>query len=104
MPTACPAVGWINELTVEVRGDVTRVAELVACVDDECAPAEARSGDVWVFPVGMSSPDRITVRLLDAEGVVLAQEDTTPRWMRVGGSEECGGPHEATVAVDLHGL
>ena len=33
------------------------------------------------------------------DGGVLAGLSADLDWQRVGGSEECGGPHEATVTV-----
>jgi hypothetical protein len=32
-------------------------------------------------------------------GSVLTELTVHPEWVRVGGSEECGGPHEAAVVV-----
>ena len=30
-----------------------------------------------------------------------AEVSDEPDWIRVGGSERCGGPHEATVTIEL---
>ncbi|KRF09091.1 hypothetical protein ASH00_05390 [Arthrobacter sp. Soil782] len=51
--------------------------------------------DEWTANLGMSTPGEITVRALDADGDVLAEEVFAPEWVRVGGSEQCGGPAEA---------
>lgn len=37
----------------------------------------------------------VTLRAFSASGTVLADEDVTLNWIRVGGSERCGGPEEA---------
>ncbi|WP_299168467.1 hypothetical protein [uncultured Arthrobacter sp.] len=51
--------------------------------------------DRWRIDVGMSAPEQVTLRALDADGDVLAEEDFPLEWVRVGGSEQCGGPGEA---------
>lgn len=112
---ACPAIGWINELTIELEGDVSEVAEVQLCVDDLCVPAEggavpdeltqvappsqSSSGDRWAFTTGMSTPDAFTVRVLSTDGTIRTEVEAAPDWVRVGGSEQCGGPGEATVTV-----
>ena len=40
----------------------------------------------------MGSPDSATLRALSASGEVLAERDVTLEWVRVGGTERCGGP------------
>ena len=49
----------------------------------------------WEIDLSMSSPDKVTLRAFSASGIVLAEEDVTLNWVRVGGSERCGGPEEA---------
>jgi hypothetical protein len=44
-------------------------------------------------------PGTVAVTVLGPDGAVLAAVDGAPDWVRVGGSAECGGPHEATVTV-----
>lgn len=51
--------------------------------------------DSWTVDVGMSTPEEVTVRALDDDGGVLAEEAFALDWVRVGGSELCGGPAEA---------
>lgn len=113
----CPAIGWINELTVTLDGDVSPVADVKLCVEDACVPmtagtppeelaqvalaAQNGSTDEWVFTTSMNTPERFSVRVYSADGDVLTDRDVTAQWTRVGGSEECGGPAEATVTVQL---
>ncbi len=113
----CPAVGWVNRLTVELDGEVSRVADVQLCIEQACAPLasgtpvgelaqvglarQAPDTDVWVFTTGMSAPELFSVRAHDADGAVLADVEVTATWIRVGGSEECGGPGRATVTVQL---
>lgn len=51
--------------------------------------------DSWRVRFEMTSPASVTVRALDTDGAVLAEEDFALEWVRVGGSEQCGGPGEA---------
>lgn len=50
----------------------------------------------WEIALSMSSPENVTLRAFSASGIVLADEDVKLNWVRVGGSERCGGPEEAT--------
>ena len=49
----------------------------------------------WEISTGMATPERVTLRALSASGEVLAERDVTLNWVRVGGTERCGGPGEA---------
>jgi plasmid stability protein len=112
-PSACPAIGWSNTLTVQLDGDASAVDQVQLCTDDGCAPAEefdpsgplgqvtveGSDGDSWTFSLGMTRPEQLTVRALAADGTVLSDTQVSPEWVRVGGSEQCGGPGKATVAV-----
>lgn len=133
----CPAIGWSNNLLVELEGNVSAVAEVQGCVDGACsqvvqpapqtdAPVEKitpeasggtgnktgqkshlpsqyfspytasrRDGDSWAVNLDMDAPKNVTVRALDADGTVLAEDEYALEWVRVGGSEQCGGPGEA---------
>jgi len=109
---ACPAIGWLNTLAVRLDGDTTAVDQLQLCTDASCAPAgdvdmtgplglitvADHDGDTWTFSVD-SLPETFTVRALAADGTVLSDTEVTPGWVRTGGSEQCGGPHEAAVNV-----
>ena len=113
VPFACPAIGWSNTLTVQLDGDTTAVDQVQLCTEEGCAPAsdadpsgslgwitvEDTDGESWTFSLGMSRLEQVTVRTLAADGTVLSDTDVTPEWVRVGGSEQCGGPGEATVTV-----
>lgn len=114
---ACPAIGWINELTITLDGDLSDVADVKLCIEDDCAPAEGTdipeeltevaftdqdaSTGTWVFTTGMSTPDQFIVRVYAADGTVLSNTQARPQWVRVGGSEQCGGPGEAALAVHI---
>jgi hypothetical protein len=56
----------------------------------------SRSDDgSWRISTEITSPDEVTLRVLSASGEVLAERDVTLDWVRVGGTEQCGGPAEA---------
>lgn len=112
-PLACPAIGWSNIVTVQLRGDTSSVAQVQLCVDGACGPAEDvdmtgplgmvslsdHEGGAWAFHVDMGFPSEFTVRSLAADGSVLSDSEVAPEWVRVGGSAHCGGPAEATVEI-----
>ena len=107
---ACPEMGWLNELTVELSGETGEVRHLELCDDTGCTPsASSRSaaaprdlGDGrWVVTLGMTVPESLTLRARASDGSVLAETEITPDWRRVGGTERCGGPHEGHAAVTL---
>jgi hypothetical protein len=57
----------------------------------------------WEIALTMESPEHVTLRALSAIGDVLAEEVVALAWVRVGGSEQCGGPAEAgpvTLTID----
>ncbi|TFV65684.1 UNVERIFIED_ORG: hypothetical protein E4P37_09255 [Bacillus sp. AZ43] len=108
--TTCPAIGWSNALVVEfadgwpsVEGGVT--LECVpqcyrpVLVDPGAATVDPASGSPATGLLDMSTPGSATVRVIGPDGSVLTEVDAELDWRRVGGSEECGGPHEATVVV-----
>ncbi|RLV55513.1 hypothetical protein D9V41_10495 [Aeromicrobium phragmitis] len=110
--TACTTIGWFNEVSVQFDGESSPVASVELCVDGDCAPPGQGhpSPDAtlappetqeWVFTTNMSTPDVLTVRAYRPDGTILAEEHVQPEWVRVGGTEECGGPHLATVTVEL---
>ena len=117
-PVACPAIGWMNTLTVEVEQPADQVAKLHLCAGADCeeldvasgaggsapdslARFDSRVGDRWVFTLDMGAPDEMTVTALDAAGGVLVEQPVTVDWVRVGGSEQCGGPSEGTATVSV---
>lgn len=55
----------------------------------------------WEIHLLMQSPQNITIRALAAHQEILAEQDYELEWIRVGGSEQCGGPAEAGT-VTLH--
>lgn len=112
---ACPAVGWINHVTVNVYGDSASVTSLAICDGETCArgPGDTaadmadlwyyvdRDGSTWSFDLGMSTPESVTVRAFGADDALLNESTVAPEWVRVGGSEQCGGPHEGTIDLTI---
>jgi hypothetical protein len=103
---ACPAIAWGNGLTVELAGDwppgegrSVRVGCPRPCgleVPDGVAPLD---GDRATVSFLIETPDAVDVAVLGPDGAVLTETRADPEWVRVGGSAECGGPHEATGTV-----
>ena len=109
--TTCPAIGWSNALTVgladgwaPVDGGSLHVECSTRCgtygragpPDELTVPL---TGASTVVQLDMTAPDAVVVTVLDAGGWELAAHDAGLDWTRVGGSEECGGPHAASVVV-----
>ena len=112
---ACSAVGWINHVTVTVHGDSASVTSVEICDGVTCVrgPGDTagdladlwyyvdRDGSTWNFDLGMSTPDPVTVRAFGVDDALLTEVVISPEWVRVGGSEQCGGPHEGTVDLTI---
>ncbi len=111
--TACPAVAWGSALTVQFADDWPPVAGgvTVRCVP-ECmaavlaggspgstAASDPADGGSVTVTYTLSTPDSVVLTVLAPDGTALTEVDADVDWRRVGGSEECGGPHEATVVV-----
>ncbi|MCZ2812738.1 hypothetical protein O2W15_14970 [Modestobacter sp. VKM Ac-2979] len=115
---ACPAIGWSNGLTVELAdgwpaADAVRVECTSPCGPVAMAPS-AEEPDAFTVPLAggtasvpitsvpiMGAPGSVTVAVLAADGAPLGRADLDLDWVRVGGSAECGGPHEATATVPV---
>lgn len=73
--------------------------EPAASADDGIWQIESGDGrDGWTVSI-FSGGTVVAYRLLDADGALLAEGEVEPDWVRVGGSEQCGGPAEAEVVL-----
>lgn len=109
--TVCPAIGWSNALTVGLADDWPPVdgrSLLVECSSRcgmygrEGPPDELSvpfSGASTVVQLDMTAPDSVVLTVLGGNGTELTQHDADLDWVRVGGSDECGGPHAASITV-----
>ncbi|GAB3248022.1 hypothetical protein GCM10027562_06270 [Arthrobacter pigmenti] len=89
-------------MPVEVAGNTARVRALQVCFDGNCRMVKTRlEENRWEIHLMMRSPQNITIRALAPNQEILAEQDYELEWVRVGGSEECGGPAEAE-SVTLH--
>ena len=107
----CPAVGWSDRLVLDLAdGWPAAGAVRVDCpswcglapdsVDDgpDTVTVPLTSGTA-VLSLTMATPETVSVTVLGADGAELGATDVDVDWTRVGGSAECGGPHEATAVV-----
>lgn len=114
---ACPAIGWGSQLFVELAVDrPTARAVQVECpapcglpvpmpepgAPEPTGPESATvelTGSTATVSFVLGAPDLITLRVLDGGGAVLTAAEVDLDWIRVGGTVECGGPHEAQVTI-----
>ena len=64
---------------------VTRIPYFATKIDDS----------TWNISIEMAAPDKASLRALSESGEVLAERDVSLNWVRVGGTQRCGGPAEA---------
>jgi hypothetical protein len=111
---ACPAIGWGSTLSVELAPDWPpgegRTVQ-VGCPEPCGMPLQGTpsgpgregvappTGTTTGVSFVMGTPDSVVVTVLGPDGAVVAEVDAVLAWVRVGGSAECGGPHEAAVTV-----
>ncbi len=120
---ACPAIAYASTLFIDFEGDASDVEIVYACADGECPsglvlgedPEFASDGrvvaatslssrqGVWAANLFFPGSGAIGIRAVDANGTTLVDTTVSPDWVRTGGSEQCGGPHEATVTVHVPG-
>jgi hypothetical protein len=122
---ACPAIGYLDTFTVHVTGPDAATAAVELCDGQVCtvpisSPAPmptpvhltpgpgaegsaltsvraSRTGTKWDF-IG-TFPVSFEVRAIAPDGTTLVREPVVPKWRRVGGTSECGGPHAASVTL-----
>jgi hypothetical protein len=99
----CPAIAYGSTLVVRLAADWPPDGHRSVQVD--CgSPCELPTGSSvpgtgsQARVVMFDPPDSLTVTVSDASGPLTSVE-VEPTWNRVEGSEECGGPIEATVTV-----
>lgn len=106
--TVCPAIGWSNGVTIDSSafgGDVfLQVCSDAGCSSgpgaqptpetDSSVPAQGEAG---AFHFGFAAPDRITVRVYDSAGALLAESDEQIDWTH--STDPCGGPSTAPPIV-----
>jgi hypothetical protein len=110
--TVCPAIGWSNSLTVGLAAGWATVdggTLLVECSTpcgmpalrtDEPGDVSIRlTGSSTVVQLDMAAPDSVALTVLGPDGTGLATHQADLDWRRVGGTEECGGPHAASVVI-----
>jgi hypothetical protein len=108
--TICSTIGWQNELVVEFAdgwppvGDGVTIECEPACytgvlVDPEAATVDPTAGRPATALLDMTTPESVVLHVLGPDGAQLTEVEADLDWQRVGGTEECGGPHEAVVVV-----
>lgn len=111
--TECTAIGYSSLLVVTLTGDGSPATQVQVRDGDAWQPPfpsgpdatppaipTSRDGDTWTFTL-FSPANPVALRALDDEGGVLAHTERDIRWVRVGGTEGCGGPTEGHVDWDL---
>lgn len=105
--TACPAIGYVNGVVVDVSV-FPETAAVQFCVDAECSPAPGEDETVstnlfaasrqddrtWRLMFDMSTPEDVDIRLFDAQGTVIHESEEPIAWTHADGP--CGGPPPRT--------
>jgi|SRR4051812_9766546 hypothetical protein len=114
----CPAIAYLPTLVVRLAADWPPGADRSVQVDCDSpceflfpsstggSPGSTNATTSTPVPVTGSEarvvllrqPDSVVVTVSDPSGPLTSVEDELT-WKRVGGSEDCGGPMEATVPV-----
>ncbi len=106
--TVCPAIGWSNGITIDSSAFGEGVF-LQVCSDAGCSAGPGAQptpesdssipvqGDAGAFFFGFAAPDRITVRVYDSAGALLAESDEPIDWTH--STDPCGGPSTAPPIV-----
>jgi hypothetical protein len=108
--TACPAIGYINGVIVDVSAfpDVTAIE---FCVGAECSPAPGENetsstnlfaavrqeDGTWSLMFDMSTPEDVDIRLFDAQGTLIHESEQSITWTHSDGT--CGGPSTADPLI-----
>jgi hypothetical protein len=124
-PHGCPEMGWVDTVEVRVSAADDNVQLVRLCLDAECAKSPPRAdGDAsgigerigihgselspgrWTLLLNVNSAtlaDAVTVQALSADDEVLAEIAADLHFVRVDGSDDCGGPSRAEVALVIPG-
>lgn len=108
--TACPAIAYLSAVAVDVSAFPT-VDAMQFCAETKCSPApgeEATSATnlyaatpqddgSWSLGFDMSTPERIEIRLFDAQGTLIHESVQTIAWTHTGGA--CPGPSTADPLI-----
>jgi hypothetical protein len=113
--TACPAIVWGSSVRVEPAGDWSalpvgtvelacstpceRTAVLDEVTGEPAPPGPAADPLSWPVSPGEERPGSAVATVRATDGTELARVESPLHFERVGGTEECGGPTEATVTV-----
>ena len=115
-PTACAAILYSQQVDIILDGPAAdEVERVVFCTESGCSvpgieatPVPASGpyyavtdlGDGrWHVDIQLDLPSQATIEVLGKDGTTLTSTTVELEWQRVGGSEECGGPHEADPIV-----
>ncbi len=121
---ACPAIGYSSALVVYVDDPTGDASDVRICENEGCEPPEDRSapdrlganggidadatdGRVDLGIVGgeatlgmlVSAPSPLWIDVLDEGGRVLSTARVEPDYIRIDGTERCGGNRRADVTV-----
>ncbi|WP_425843004.1 hypothetical protein [Agrococcus sp. TSP3-2-1] len=104
---ACTAVGYSSTLHVELGSAADGIAALEVCPEAGCGvegepeigAGRVTVGDELATFMLYDPGERLRLRALGEDGAVLTEAVVQPDWVRVGGTERCGGPTEATVQL-----
>lgn len=108
--TACPAIGYISAVVVNVSA-FPEVAAVQFCVEAACSPAPGEDATsstnmyaatpqedgTWSLAFDLSTPEVVDIRLFDAQGGLVHESEESISWTHSEGV--CPGPSTAEPLV-----
>ncbi|WP_106815720.1 hypothetical protein [Microbacterium timonense] len=120
-PFACAAVGYSSVAFIQLDVPAPDL-HLELCSGADCMPGpvempvevgstapsvatgifglEGDSEAGWSATL-LNSPPEMGFRVIDAAGTTIAQGAVEVEWVRIDGTEQCGGNHEADIVIPL---
>lgn len=110
----CPAVGYLQTLTVHIEDDSSDADKVLVCGGGKCADGLVSTTDLNTVNAEQSPNEAATwtvmlsyleepllIQIVGSDGSVLKEALVEPDWRLTGGSERCAGPSAAEVTLSL---
>ena len=121
IPFACPAIGYSSAASIQLSAPTAGLS-LELCSGEDCTPGPVEEpvevgstatplstgifgleGDSiagWTATL-LDSPALMGYRVSDAAGAIVQESILDLDWVRIDGTEQCGGNRHADVVIDV---